>query len=147
MALLEPKEIIVKTQKGEEKKFVLSKFPAVAGREILAKYPFSNLPKLGDYAVSEEIMLKLMTFVAVPIEGKEPLRLITRELVDNHIPDWEALARIEMSMIEYNCSFFANGATSASLEGFAQKVKGLISKTVTDLLAQSSQTEKQPFTN
>ena len=71
--MIEPKEITVETQKGEKRVYILSKFPAVQGREIIAKYPLSAMPKLGDYAVNEETMLKLMAFVAVPREGKEPL--------------------------------------------------------------------------
>ncbi len=142
MSLLEPKEQVIKTQAGE-KTFIFSKFPAVAGREIVAKYPLSNMPKVGEYAVSEEVMLKLMAFVAVPRDNGEPLRLTTKELVNNHVTDWEALARIEAGMLEYNCSFFANGAASTFLSGFAQNVKASISKIVTDSLAQLSQKEKQ----
>ena len=54
-------------------------------------------------------MLKLMCFVAVPIEGTTPIRLMTRELVDNHAGDWETLVKIEKEMMEYNCSFFKEG--------------------------------------
>ena len=49
----------------DDKEFMLSKFPAVAGSEIIAKYPLSGLPKLGDYKVNEETMLKINVIVAV----------------------------------------------------------------------------------
>jgi hypothetical protein len=75
------------------------------------------MPKLGDYEVNEATMLKLMAYVGVPVEGKDaPLMLNTRALVDNHIPDWETLARVEIAMMEYNVSFFANGKASGFLE-------------------------------
>lgn len=138
MQLLEPKEVQIKTQSGEERTYILSKFTAVAGREIVAKYPLSAMPKLGDYAVNEETMLKLMAFVAVPRDGGEPLRLSTKALVDNHIPDWEALARIEVGMMEYNCSFFGSGRASTFFEVIAQKAQALISKTLMDSLGQLS---------
>lgn len=138
--MIQPKEITIKAQDGREIVFVLSKFPAVQGREIIAKYPLSAMPKLGDYEVNEETMLKLMSFVGVPRkEGGEPLRLTTRALVDNHVPDWETLARLEMAMMEYNCSFFGNGRASTFFEVIAQKAQALIIQTLTGLSAQSSQ--------
>lgn len=141
--LLQPKEFKVKTPDGIEKTYVLSKFPAIQGREIIAKYPLSAMPKLGDYAVNEETMLKLMAFVGVTI-GDNTLPLTTRTLVDNHVPDWETLARIEMAMMEYNCSFFANGRSLDFLTAIAQKAQALLSKTLMDLSAQSSRRNSQP---
>jgi len=135
--LLEPKEVEFTTQGGEVKTFLLSKFPAIAGREIVAKYPLSAMPKLGDYAVNEETMLKLMAFVAVSLPTG-PLRLSTRALVDNHVPDWETLARLEVGMMEYNCSFFGNGRASTFFEAIGQKAQALISKTLMDLSGQLS---------
>lgn len=141
--MIEPKEITVETQKGEKRVYILSKFPAVQGREIIAKYPLSAMPKLGDYAVNEETMLKLMAFVAVPREGAEPLCLTTRGLVDNHVPDWETLARVELAMMEYNVSFFGNGKGSTFLEAITQKAQAFLSKTLMDLSGQSSPKGKQ----
>jgi len=82
--------------------FMLYKFPAVAGREIAALYVSLDLKK-DDYNLSESAMLKLMAYVGVPIQGSGPLRLTTRALVDNHVPDWETLVKIEREMIDYNC--------------------------------------------
>jgi hypothetical protein len=137
--MLEPieKEINGKT-------FILSKFPAVAGREIVAKYPLSGMPKLGDYEVNEATMLKLMAFVGVPREGNEPLQLTTRQLVDNHCGDWETLAKVEVAMMEYNVSFFGNGRASSFLTSIAQKLPALATKILTDSLQQLSAKNKQP---
>lgn len=146
MSLLEPKPITLPTQAGEPKGYILSKFPAVAGREIVAKYPLSNMPKLGDYAVSEEVMLKLMAYVAVDTPAG-PLPLNTRALVDNHVPDWEVLARLEWAMLEYNCSFFGNGQTSDFLKNIGAKAPQWISQMLTGLSAQSSGADKQPSTS
>lgn len=146
MDLLDPSELTLTGYDGKERVYTLSRFPAVIGREIVAKYPISALPKLGDYQVSEDTMLKLMSFVAVTI-GEKQQRLITRALVDNHVPDWETLAKLEMAMMEKNCSFFGNGQGLTSLESFVRKVIGSILSMLTDSLPQSSKTEKQPSTN
>ena len=45
---LEPKQIEVNGHS-----FIISKFPAVDGREIVSKYTSSNIPKVGEYAASE----------------------------------------------------------------------------------------------
>lgn len=139
--MIEPKEVQI-----DGKTFILSKFPAVQGREIVAKYPLSAMPKLGDYEVNEETMLKLMAFVGVPRDGA-PLMLTTRALVDNHCGSWETLAKIEIAMMEYNVSFFGNGQGLSFLESLAQKALVSISKTLTDSLAQSSAAGKRPGTN
>ena len=142
--MLEPKEITVETQKGDKRVYILSKFPAVQGREIIAKYPLSAVPKLGDYGANEETMLKLMAFVAVPRDEGGPLMLTTRGLVDNHVPDWETLARIEVAMLEYNVSFFGNGKGSTFLEAITKKAQAFLSQTLMDLSGQSSRKGKQP---
>lgn len=142
--MIQPKEITIETQAGEQRVFVLSKFPAIQGREIVAKYPLSAVPKLGDYAVNEETMLKLMSFVGVPRDTGAPLMLTTRALVDNHVPDWEVLARLEMAMLEYNCSFFGNGKGSTFFEAITKKAQAFLSQTLMDLSAQSSQ-KKPPL--
>lgn len=146
--MLEPKEVPITGQDGKTRTYVLSKFPALAGREIVAKYPLSALPKVGDYAVNEETMLKLMGYVGVPVEGRpEPLRLTSRALVDNHVPDWETLARIEIEMMQYNVSFFGNGKASGFLELAMTKAQQLLSQMLTASSAQSSRTGKPPSTS
>lgn len=142
--LIKPKQIEVKTQDGDTLIFFVSRFPAIPGREIVAKYPLSAMPKLGDYGVNEETMIKLMGYVALPNPqtGEPGQRLTTRALIDNHVPDWETLARIEVAMMEYNVSFFGNGRASTFLEGFAKKAQAWISQTLTASLAPSSPKEK-----
>lgn len=145
--MLEPKTIEIETQAGDTRSFVLSKFPAIQGREIVAKYPLSAMPKLGDYEVNEATMLKLMSFVGVPRDDGSTLRLTTRALVDNHVPDWETLARLEIAMMEYNVSFFGNGKGSTFLEAITQKAQAFLSRTLTDLSGQLSPKAKPPSTN
>jgi hypothetical protein len=145
MDLIQPKDFSVADQDGVERKYILSKFPAVDGREIVAKYPLSSLPKLGEYQINEETMLKLMQYVAVDNAGS-PLRLSTRALVNNHVPDFETLMKVEMAMLEYNCSFLRDGRISEYLQGFARKLQESTFQTLTDLLARLSPADKPPTT-
>lgn len=145
--MIEPKEIPIKTQKGEEKRYIISKFPAVAGREIVSKYPLSNIPKIGEYQQSEEVMLKLMAYTAVVLPDGAPLQLTTRALVDNHVPDWETLAKLEWAELEYNVSFFGAGLNSGFLESISQKGVQWVTKTLMPLLVASLQTGKPPSKN
>jgi hypothetical protein len=134
--LIKPEEITVTTQDGEEVTFVISRLPATIAREVITQYPVSAIPKMGDYARNEELMLKLMSYVGVVGKGQDgkPLMLKTRALIDNHVTDFETLLRLEMAMLEKNCSFFAKGKASGYLVSLADKVQALITSTLTDSL-------------
>lgn len=138
MELLQPKEIEI-----NGKTYRISKFPATVGREIVAKYPVSNMPKLGDYKVSEEVMLKLMSYVEVVLPERS-IRLSTQDLVNNHVPDWEALAQLEWEMLSYNCSFLTNGKSLSFFEKLARLAEQKISEILTASLGKSSVRAKQP---
>jgi hypothetical protein len=137
MDLIQPKEIEI-----NGKTYRISKFPATVGREIVAKYPVSNMPKLGDYKVSEEVMIKLMNYVEVVLPERS-IRLSTRELIDNHVPDWEVLAKLEWEMLQYNCSFLTDGKSLSFLEKLARLAEQKISEILTASLGKSSVREKQ----
>ena len=128
--MIEPKEVEIQTQNGETKRFIISKFPAIQGREIIVKYPLSGMPKLGDYQVNEETMLKLMSFVAIPTDNGQ-IQLTTKALIDNHCGDWETLARIEMEMLQYNCSFFRKGIISNFSERLMENIPVIAQKILT----------------
>ena len=139
MELIQPEDIVIDTVDGPIT-YVISKLPATLAREVITQYPLSALPKLGDYQRNEELMLKLMRHVGIAGKGKDgaPLVFITRALIDNHVPDFETLARLEMAMLERNCGFFRNGGASNFLKGVADKVQALILSTLTTSLQQLS---------
>ena len=145
--LLSPKKVLVHLQDGEEKEFVISKFPAVDGREIIAAYPVANLPKIGDYGVSKQTMLKLMTYVAVETATGTLLPLTTEALVNNHVPDWEALVKIEMLMLEYNTSFFDHGLLPGLLDRLLEKAAPMLSRILTSSLQALAQVSEQHTSN
>ena len=141
MDFLHPKEIII-----DDKTFIISKFPAISGREIIASYPLTGLPKLGEYKANEAIMLKLMAYVGV-MKNDVLVKLNSSALIDNQVGSWETLVKIEAAMLEYNCSFFQNGRVSTFLNDAAQNIPAWISKILTGLSGQSLAREKQPSTS
>lgn len=136
MAQLEPKEIEVKTLNGELRTYILSRFPCIAGREIVAGYPLTGFPKIGEYAANEAIMLKLMAYVAVVGGNGQTLQLTTKALVENHVPDYETLVKIEIEMMRYNTSFFGKGEISTFFVTTITKLVASISPMLTPLLGQ-----------
>lgn len=138
--LIQPKTIAVALPDGGTKDFVISKFPATVGREICTQYPIAAIPRLGDYGRNEELMFKMMCYVAAPNidPAREPIILRSEILVNNHVPDFETLMKIEMAMMEYNCSFFARGKASNYLELLVQKVQALLTQTLMDFSQRSS---------
>lgn len=145
--LRDPSTVTITDQAGGERSFILHKFTPIAGREIIAKYPTSSLPKIGEYSVSEETMIKLMAFVkAVTPEGIE-IPLTTKAAIDNHTADWETLMRLEWKMLEYNCSFFKGGLNSAFFESLKGTAQPLISRMLTALSAASSAAGKPNSTS
>lgn len=142
--LLNPLQVSHKAKDGTEYTYNLGQYPAIAGREIICKYPLSAIPKLGDYEVNEATMLKLMSYVERVMPDGNTVRLTTRALVDNHVPDAEVLMQLERGSLQHNVSFFGSDAISRFLEGIAAKSKPLVMKTLTDLLAQSSAKKQRP---
>lgn len=142
--MIKTKEVAVKNQDGVEKTFILARLPCVPMREVMAKYPVSNIPKLGEYQASKEVMLLLMSFVAVRVEGRdEPLRLSNADLVNNHVDDGEQLLRLEFAMLDYNTSFFGQGGGSSFFEGLIQKHLPSIIQTLMASLPQSLRRDLQ----
>jgi hypothetical protein len=144
--LLKPKEVTVTSLDGDEKVFRIHRLPAVQGREIVANITVSALPKLGDYAVNEATMLKMMAFVEAKSKDKW-VRLENQTLVDNHVSDWEMLFQLEKAMLSYNTSFFGNGKIYAFFGTISQSLKALLTSTLTDLLAASSKPKGPPSTS
>lgn len=135
--MIKPKEITIKDSDGVEKTFIISKIPAVDARKVLAMYPMANMPKVGDYATSEEAMYILMKYVAVQVNEEREQQLTSRALIDNHVSDGEQLMRLEMAMLQYNTSFFQQGGNSDFLGTIIRKYLPLIIQTATDSLPQS----------
>ena len=123
--LKRPKKIEVNTLDGTKLNVIISIFPAVEGREILAKYPLSSIPKIGDYKVNHDTMLKLMSFVEVEKADGSYIRLNNHHLVNSWIPDADTLFRIELAALQYNCSLLNidKKSINSKLDQFKGKVQ------------------------
>lgn len=135
--MLNPKTVPIECRDGTKKDFVLTHFPAIPGREIVTQYPLTAIPKVGEYGANQAVMLKLMAHVGVPTPDGGTLMLTTEALVNNHVPDFECLMRIEAAMLEYNCSFFGNGKLSTFFDTIAAKAQALIARMLTDFSQRS----------
>lgn len=145
--LIKPQDVTVTDLDGEERTFIISRLPATVGREILAKYPVANAPKLGDYGVSSEAMRLMMKYVAIPREMGEPLCLTTQALIDNHVPDGQTLIKLEFEMLRYNCDFFGLGSNQDLAGSLIRKYLPLITSTLINSLPPSLQQALQAGPN
>ena len=145
--LLEPKEVVIDLPDGKTKSYVISKFPAVQGREIVHQWNTSSLPKIGDYQLNQELFFKMMRHVAVPIKGSQPMRLQTQELINNHVDSWITADKLEKEMMEYNYYFFSEEKASDSWNRWLANFPVKIIKILTDSLAQSLIAVRQRSTN
>lgn len=146
--LIKPKDFPMTCEDGTVKNYILSRFDAIAGREIICKYISFNLPKLGDYPEGEKVMLQLMSHVAVKTKEGVEIKLSTKDLIRNHCPDgYEQLMKLEGAMMEYNSSFFQDGRSLDFFENLAQLIARKALEILTPLSEQLSPTTKQPSTN
>lgn len=138
MTLLEPThEVELASGRGETRRFRIGSFPAIAGREIVTQYPQTAIPKIGDYKTNEQLMLKIMRYVE-RVDGEQPVRLETAALVDNHVPDFEMLMKLEWAVMEHNCSFFRNGVLSSVFERVAKAAPGYLTSLISTVSQQLS---------
>src|SRR5690606_31288520 len=140
--LIKPKQITLEDLDGDKHTYTISRVPATVGRELVAKYPIANMPKVGDYQTSEETMLLLMRYVEIDVNGA-PMRLTTKALVDNHVPDATVLLKLEYHMMNYNTGFFANGDRQSFLDYLISKAASSIMPMLTPFLQQLSQVVSQ----
>lgn len=146
MNFIKPEIVKVKDLDENEHTFIISRFPAIAGREIIAKYPVSNIPKLGEYLQSKEAMLMLMKYVAkvtTDDESADPFAegnhivLNTTAAIDNHVPDSQTLLKLEFVTLQYNTNFFGKGGMSGLVASLLAKYQPWITSTLTALLPAS----------
>ena len=102
MNLIQPKEIEI-----NGKKYILSKFPAMDGREIMRRYAILEKQRMNNENSTIEggdrdLINLVMKYVAISLPDGRPLSLTTETLIDNHVPDWMALTRLEAEIVKYN---------------------------------------------
>lgn len=135
--LIEPKEYTLTGKDGIERTYVLSILPYPVGRKVAALYPTANMPKVGDYNVSQEVMQDLFKHIAVRRDDADDLRLTTLALISNHVPDAVTGLKLEAAMLAYNFDFFGQGGLSKFLATFLETRLPSLIKTLTPLLPPS----------
>jgi len=126
--------------------FILSKFPASDGRDIICQYVPSGVPvkMVGDYAINRKMADRILSYVAVSLPEGNEVRLTTVELIDSHCVSWERRIKLEFAMMEYNWDAFREGRISSFFGDFAQNITTWISSMLTASLGQLSQKTKPP---
>lgn len=147
-SMIEPKEITIKDQGGNDRKYIISKIPYLSGgREICTQYISSAMPKVGDYKLNEELCRKMFKFISVELPDGNPLPLTTESLVNNHVPDFVSGLKLEEAMLEYQVGFSVTGKLREFQAGWKAELPELITKTLT-VLKQSLQAQTSaPSTN
>ncbi len=142
MELIKPLEIAVTDRDGVAHTYTISRLPALDARRVIAMYPVSNMPKVGDYQSSEEAMLLLLKYVE-----HDGVRLVTRALVDNHVADGVALINLEYQMLEYNTGFFGSGGQrgllSTLIANLSDKAMPILTRLLEQYLAQDKPRSKK----
>lgn len=138
--MIEPKEITIR-----DKRFIISKIPAFDGLEIVMK--LTKSPLTGNVDLALETLLKLVSFTAAVNANGQAIQLVSKDLANNHVSDWEMLKDLAEKMAEYNCSFFPKGGLSIFLKGFASNIKQNLVKTLTQFLRPLLKKAKPPSEN
>lgn len=114
--LIEPKEIQV-----DGKTYIISKLPSTVAIEVMMRGVGNAIPKAGDFATIEAMMLKTMSYVAIKLPNME-LPLNSRELIDNHCPSWTTYMKVLEEMRGYNNLFLV----SENLLTFLERVMAML---------------------
>lgn len=142
-SLLEPKEIEVNGYK-----FIISKMPCTVAQEVIYKLPAGLIPLISEFSQAEEMLFKMLSYCErVYTDGRPCTPLISKTVIDNHVPDFKTLRMLEWECMKYNFDFFANGSALAFLNKGVSLAKSNVSEILTDLLGKLSLRGEQLFGN
>ena len=148
--LLDQKEVTVSSQDGEEKTYLVSKFPADPGMELVVDVA-CIAGGLATNNPSPEAMIavidKALGYAAIPGPNGDPIPLNTAALRRSHIPDWEAKLALFFEVAKHNVGFFRNGRASGSFGVLARILSQKTTGTSTESLVQSLLKGAQPSGN
>ena len=140
--LIEPKEITV-----DGKTFVISKLPATVAIEVMERGGKAVIPKLGDFATLEEMMLKTISYVAIRRTGLPDLQLDSKDLVNNHLPDWRTYLKVLEEIRGYNNLFLISGNSWDFLKAVIQMLPAKLVAMLTPVSPVSSTLDTPPSTS
>ncbi len=141
--LLEPKEVEINGYK-----FIISKMPCTVAQEVIFNLPTGLIPIISEFKKTEEQAFKMLSFCErVYSDGKNNVPLISKAIIDNHVPDFNTLIKLEYECLNYNFDFFGNGRALDFLNKGVSLAKSSVSEILTDLLDKLSHQGGQPFGN
>jgi len=128
--LIQPKSVEINGYK-----FVISKMPCTVAQEVIIKLPTGLVPLLSDFSQAEDMAFKMLSYCErVYSDGRPNVGLISKEIIDNHVPDFDTLVKLETECINYNYDFFSDGKLLAFLNKGVCLVESKASGILTDLL-------------
>lgn len=109
---------------GQHKVYKIRQFPATECLRFVTLYPESialSGTKVGNYNISEKLMVEMMAYVSVVCEGGLEVPLSTIDMINNHC-DFNVLQSLIREMFDFNTGFFTEGKVWSFLN---QVIKGL----------------------
>ena len=137
IALLSPKEVTINGCR-----FLISRMPCMTAQEVIVRIPAGILPLINQYTISEEMVVKMLSCCQRMYDDKPNVPLISKEIINNHVPDFDTLLQLENECLKYNYDFFNQGKVLTFLAQGLSRVESSLSGILTDLLDKLLQAEK-----
>lgn len=129
-SLLEPKTVDINGYK-----FIISKMPCTVAQEVIFKLPTGLVPLISQYSQAEEMAFKMLSYCErVYTDGRANVPLISKAIIDNHVPDFQTLMKLEQECLQYNYDFFEQGKVLSFLNKGLSLAESKASGILTDLL-------------
>lgn len=141
-SLLEPKNLEINGYK-----FIISKMPCTVAQEVIFKLPTGLVPLLSQFSQAEEMAFRMLSYCERVYPDGRSVPLISKEIIDNHVPDIKTLFMLEQECITYNYDFFAQGKVLDFLNKGLSHVESKASAILTDLLDRLLQAGSQHSEN
>ena len=125
--MIKPKALEIIDIDGVERKFIITRFPATVGMEILYRLPTSGVPNIGDFEALKVVRDDIFKYIYVTTDGGD-IALTTHALIDNHVGDAETAVKIMGAILTYNYSFLGKIVSGGFLESVTAKIPAIASK-------------------
>ena len=129
-------------------KFIISKMPCTVAQEVIFKLPTGLVPLISNFSQAEDMAYKMLGYCErVYTDGRANVPLISKVIIDNHVPDFNTLIQLENECLKYNYDFFESGKLLNFLKEGACLAESRVSEILTDLLDKYLQAAEQHTTN
>lgn len=146
--LIDPKDITLTDTKGVDHHYRISRIPYLdGGREVCSQFETTAQAVTGNYAENEKLAEKMFKYVAVIMEDGRELQLTTRQMINNHIPDFTTGILLEEEMVSHNLGFSLAGKVQKSHQDLSASIKQWITSILTPSPDASPAPDSAPCTN